>query len=151
MFYNDLSNYQYNLAFEIEKVKNIGWLEKTNSFNKRTTDPELLKKLFQLIKFKECNIYRGVHHCDLCNSDGFMYGNMENEEILLGHGEIWIPSITQDIVYVSPTLIYHYIEKHQYCPPQDYIESVMAFDVNSDFDGEEMLKKFKDLQNSRRI
>lgn len=148
MFYSDLSNYQYNLAFEIEKVKNIGWLEDTNFFIQKTADNKFLKKIFQIIQSKECNIYRGIHDCDFCNSDGFMYGVIGNEKILLGHGEIWVPSTSQDIIYASPTLIYHYIEKHQYCPPQDYIDSVMAFDINSDFDGEEMLKKFKELKRT---
>jgi hypothetical protein len=142
MFYQDLSNYQYNLAFELEKVKNIGWLEKPHPFNEGSVDVAFLKKLFQIIKHKEFNIYRGVQSCYFCMHDGFIYGVLENEDIFLGHGEIWVPSITQDSIYASPTLMYHYIEKHHYLPPQDYIDSVMAFDLNSDWDGEKVLKKF---------
>lgn len=65
----------------------------------------------------------------------------DKDKIFLGHGEIWLPSITKEIIYASPTLMYHYIEKHHYLPPQDYIDSVIAFDLNSDWDGAEMLKK----------
>lgn len=39
MFYPDLSDYQYNLKAPLEKVKNIGWLEKPHPFNEGLTDP----------------------------------------------------------------------------------------------------------------
>lgn len=141
MFYPDLSDYQYNLASPIEKVKNIGWLEKPHPFSEGLSEPFFVKKLFSIIKYKEFNIYRGVQDCYYCNHDDFIYGFSDNDEVFLGHGEIWVPSITKDIIYTSPTLMYHYIEKHHYLPPQDYIDSVMAFDLNSDWDGKKIYKK----------
>lgn len=143
MYYKDLSNYQYNLPFEIDHVKNIGWLEFNYPYIKGEVPNGFLNKLFKIIKLKEVNLMRGLHDCDICNSDGFKYIYHNNEEILLGHAEIWIPSINHNFIYASPTLIYHYIEKHNYLPPQDFIDSVMAFDLDSDWDGGKILLSLK--------
>ena len=46
---------------------------------------------------------------------GFIYKN--EERVLLGHYEIWVPSYeNDDIIYASPSLIYHYIDFHNYYP-----------------------------------
>ena len=87
MFYTDLSNYQYKLPFELNKVKNTGWLEKNSSFKQGSIDQIFLKKLFEIIKHKEFNIYRGTHDCDFCSHDGFIYAFIENDKIFLGHGK----------------------------------------------------------------
>lgn len=138
MNYKDLSNYSYNLSFEIESVKNVGWLSKGVDFSKGTVPVNFLNKLFAIIKRKEINVTRGIHDCELCNSDDFIYVRLNQDSVLLGHGEIWIPSLSGQIIYASPTLIYHYIEKHNYLPPFDYIDSIIAFDLNGNWDAEKI-------------
>jgi hypothetical protein len=45
------------------------------------------------------------------------------EEISLGNGEIRVPS-ENGIVYAAPTLICHYIDRHRYCPPNEFLMAV---------------------------
>jgi hypothetical protein len=42
---------------------------------------------------------------------------------LLGDAEIRVPG-RGGKVYAAPTLICHYIDKHRYCPPQDFLDAV---------------------------
>ncbi|WP_147322767.1 hypothetical protein [Emticicia sp. C21] len=72
---------------------------------------------------------RGIYKCDFCKSE--ISVPHHSGKILLGHAEIWIPSISSNLIYASPTLIYHYIDKHHYLPPANYMESLMSFDLNS--------------------
>jgi hypothetical protein len=44
-----------------------------------------------------------------------------------GNGEIYVPG-RSNIVYVAPALVAHYVEKHDYLPPAEFIDALMAFD-----------------------
>ena len=47
--------------------------------------------------------------------------------IASGNGEIRVPALQGDIVYVAPQLVAHYVEAHNYLPPPEFIESVEVF------------------------
>ena len=49
----------------------------------------------------------------------------QGEQISVGNGEIHIPG-PHGVTFVAPTLIYHYVKAHQYVPPADFINSVIA-------------------------
>lgn len=42
----------------------------------------------------------------------------------LGQAEIRVAG--GDLIYAAPTLIYHYVEAHDYRPPVEFIERVLA-------------------------
>ena len=49
----------------------------------------------------------------------------------MGHSEIWIPNSPRKIYYACPSLVIHYIEKHDYRPPDAFIDAVMSLDLDS--------------------
>jgi hypothetical protein len=42
----------------------------------------------------------------------------------MGNGEIWVRD-AGGIWYAAPRLIIHYVEKHRYCPPRVFIDTVL--------------------------
>ena len=42
---------------------------------------------------------------------------------LLGNGEIHVPG-KDHLIYVAPRLVVHYVTKHNYMPPAEYISAV---------------------------
>ena len=131
MYFQDHSIYSYSAENELKNGVNIGWLSSKIPFNTGQTSIHFKNKLFDIIYLRQSNIMRGIHECDFCESKREIFIGRDDRNVLLGYGEIWIPSIDNDAIYVSPTLIYHYIKQHNYLPPDSYIESVLAFDLNS--------------------
>jgi hypothetical protein len=137
MYFQDGIEYSYNLSFTLNNVICIGWLSKDYSFNRGEVSTNVKDKLLKTIQLKSCNKMRGVHKCEFCNSEIQIALNEKRQ--ILGHAEIWIPSGHKNIIYASPTLIYHYIDKYNYLPPNDFIESLMEFDINSDWNGDDII------------
>jgi hypothetical protein len=54
--------------------------------------------------------YGGFHTCEFCQS---------------AHGVANFGVPSEDRLYVAPELIVHYIEEHDYCPPEEFIKAVM--------------------------
>ena len=59
--------------------------------------------------------FLGYHECDFCD-----YVNVE-----LGATTIMIAY--KEKVYICPALIIHYMEKHNYCPPDEFVEAVLNY------------------------
>ena len=57
----------------------------------------------------------GDHTCEICGRGRF-------------HGEFWVElfdSISgHQVRFVLPLAIFHYIEEHEYCPPQEFLDAV---------------------------
>ena len=51
-----------------------------------------------------------------------------------GVNEICIPSLKEGEFYSFPTLLLHYISEHGYCPPQEFLEALKFFDLNTPYD-----------------
>ena len=97
-----------------DKLRAVGWLENGHPFPKGTTSAAFLARLKQLLVSPWAPIdFMGPHFCDLC-PPGTRIGCVEN---------LFVP--TEDAVLVTPTLIEHYIEAHQYQPPELFIAAVM--------------------------
>ena len=136
MFYEDLSSYSSFLKTPVEGVKNVGWLSSDIPFSKGLIDSNILVKLLQIIKSSNTvnfhvNPIRGMHPCNLCGCDEV---KIDNEDVWLGSSELWIPSTDGKTIFAVPTLIYHYIETHQYKPPQEFIDTLENFDISRYFD-----------------
>src|SRR5262249_10349365 len=42
------------------------------------------------------------------------------------HGEslnLWIPG--EDVVFIAPSMVLHYVTVHAYCPPDDFVRAVL--------------------------
>ena len=115
MFYPDLSQ-----ECEVDRgpyVRAIGWLSQEHSFPTGEVPREFLDALLR----HTCRPWQpviacGAHACEFCQPDS-------NGRYIAGSSNVWIPA--EDVVYVAPTLVFHYIEVHGYCPPEAFIKAVL--------------------------
>lgn len=141
MYYEDLSPYCYAVKRGLQQVVNIGWLDIGFRYNTRGTSEEFISKLKALAKRELVNVMRGIHPCKFCGKRKNSV-EVDGAYILVGYAEIWVPSNKDmDLIYAAPTLIIHYCEAHNYTPPQEFVESVMDFDLNSTWSGGQEYKK----------
>jgi hypothetical protein len=136
MYYKDLTQYEYSTPHKVPNVLNIGWLDKDHDFEKGATPEGLLAKLRQIILSEgnfqsRVNQMRGVHSCHLCLANNF-------SDVYVGSCQLWIPSIENNIYFAAPSTIIHYIQDHNYKPPNIFVESVLKLSMDEDFNGEQL-------------
>ena len=98
-------------------VRAIGWLDKAHLFTTGSCTDAFLNKLR---KFSErCNestramgwgVFAGFHRCELCHGS-------------TGTHNFAVPA--NDLLYVAPELIVHYIDEHDYLPPDEFIAATL--------------------------
>ena len=115
-YFEDLTPYEYCGYFE--GIKNVGWLD--GKFPQAPQSKEFIEKLREYTQREFLtSMTRGFHLCPYCQNteQGRKMGASSSCEIrVVGqNGE----------VYASPYLILHYVEEHNYNPPQEFFEAVM--------------------------
>ncbi len=117
MYYADLST-----KCQVDRgsrVRAIGWLSKDHAFTTGDVPQEFLATLrVHLAAAVQRVITAGPHFCELCANPS------DKRKRVGGSRNLWIPTI--DYVYVAPELILHYIEKHNYRPPDEFVIAVTA-------------------------
>jgi hypothetical protein len=100
------------------RIRAVGWLEPDHEFSVGDTEVEFQRRLGEMSKnwsdsSSVCGwpVFAGPHRCGFCAK-------------VQGFGEFAVPG--KEVTYVAPSLIAHYVEAHQYAPPWDFIEAVMA-------------------------
>ena len=137
MYYEDLTDYSYFLKTPVPTVKNVGWLANDHPFSTGKVSVDSLSKLAKIITSVNevdfhVNKMRGADACPICGCTDLLLG-----DVLLGSSEIWITSHQQQLTYAAPSLIYHYIEKHNYCPPKVFLDAVDELDLSQSFNAQE--------------
>ena len=99
------------------RIRAIGWLEKEHQFSVAETSAAFRRRLAELAanwsrSSSACGwpVCAGLHLCSLCGE-------------VRGTGEFAVPG--DEVLYVAPTLVAHYVETHGYCPPREFIEAVL--------------------------
>ena len=109
MYYKDLDIEDGHYGHKFVKV---AWLDKGEPYTTGECPKEFLKKLKKL---KPRAYTKGWHDCPFCNkaksSSQFQW------------------TIKGKKIYDVPFMIIHYIEKHNYLPPQEFIDFVMTLEV----------------------
>jgi hypothetical protein len=150
-YYQDLEAYTYWGDLEIPEILNVGWLGKETEFTQGDVSSEVIQKLTKVLLLKDedkckpiVNPMRGFFNCQMCNTRSIdLKLSVEGKSIILGAAEILLPFLDKPGYYFdAPTLIYHYITKHRYIPPQDFVSSLMNFNLEDEFTGDVI---FKDL------
>ena len=122
-FYEDLSDCT-DLLRRPEGSVNIGWLDLNQSFNQGFVEPAIILRIGELCR-NPVNRTRGWHKCPKCQEYPIREVIGADEKLLvLGDAEIHI--FGKDKVYVCPTLTYHYILKHGYAPPEEFLDAVAS-------------------------
>lgn len=121
-YFKDLSIYVYSPEFSRTGTLNIGWVDFENDFNKATPSKDDVDLLWLFCKISIAQM-RGIHNCSFCNRDTPIVGEHNGSKLLLGTSEIRVFS-NQGVIYSAPTLIFHYVLKHHYQPPEEFMSAL---------------------------
>ncbi len=160
MYFPDMSPYSYGTWYReqsiaFQEVRTIGWLKQGFTYSKGKVGDRFLQKLQQMYQSPRVHIrgMRGYHQCDLCDpslANKDQQSASSPQQIWRGSSELWIPSsMSSQLIYAAPSMIRHYIIAHEYRPPDEFIQSVQEFDLNSDWDGEEMYSQLLEQYRDR--
>ena len=107
------------LVVNVEAVRAVGWLSSDHPYPRGPVPAEFLPALrtlrarwhaiLDLLSWWPACM--GVHQCEFCRD-------------CLDNGDIAVPSGT--LLFVSPTMLVHYVEVHGYLPPADFINAVLG-------------------------
>ena len=111
------------------RLKYVGYLSGKQSFVTGMTSETFFDRLVVLEEHPflfAC----GYHNCDIggCRRNPKSYEpqpslRYKDRTLFLGDTDIYVPG--EDVVYVAPSLILHYIQHHQYQPPSCFVEAVL--------------------------
>jgi hypothetical protein len=130
-YFADLTPYEYSNDPAVEpdspRIVNVGWLSSSHEFPTGEVTPEFVDSLLHST-FETVHAMRGFHHCEFCDqrspidvesSDGTRRG-------VLGMSEIRVQSVDGTTAFDAPSLIYHYVTAHQYLPPREFRDAIVA-------------------------
>lgn len=126
-YFDDLTPYTYGAADPDPTILNVGWLSNSHDFEKRAPNQDFVAALRKLVA-TPVNLYRGRHYCEFCPQPQFSRAATEVVSVIetdcaWGNGEIRVKG-GEDVTYVAPTLILHYVEEHDYAPPEVFVRAV---------------------------
>ena len=100
----------------------IGWLEHPQPYQRGAVDSGFTRKLDTLLARMRPRYaqyyFRGHHACSLCTSQG-----REPPQMPFSQKTLFIPG--EQVVYLAPGGIVHYIEAHSYRPPEAFVTGVL--------------------------
>jgi hypothetical protein len=113
-WYADLAECDYFRPWHPSILRAVGWLVRGQPYPRGTVDLRVFNKLTELLGYawQPC-MFCGRHQCDRCPGKS-----------KIGDRNLFIPG--DGFLFVSPELILHYIEDHQYSPPVEFCESALA-------------------------
>jgi hypothetical protein len=121
-YFPDLSEYEYFPEFRGSRAKNVGWLQRGRQFDTMKPSEDMLDSLWSFCTISVMQT-RGRHCCDLCESPVLVLAERNGLTLDLGSSEIRVFSRTGDL-YASPTLVYHYVNTHNYQPPREFLAAL---------------------------
>jgi hypothetical protein len=93
----------------------VGWLERDHAYPVGVIAVEVFEKLAALLTDPwQPAVAGGGHGCDLC-----LY-----KPEAMGGSNVFVPGNGK--VFVAPELILHYMNAHQYSPPDEFSRAVIA-------------------------
>ena len=119
----------------------IGWLEYPNEFPKGGQFTDNIRDRLAFLRFAFAQAYpsqsfRGFHDCSWCRGEGILGLGATLRD---SHINLLIPDA--DCVYAAPGRIDHYVERHGYLLPNEFLRALMRCpDPRSD-DYEPMLSR----------
>ena len=75
---------------------------------------------------RQHNIMRGLHDCEFCDEESpiKLPASVPEGYVWLGMGELHVRGQNQ-ITYSAPSLMIHYILRHEYQPPAEFVDAVL--------------------------
>ncbi len=124
--YADLTPCDYITPNHDSKLIAVGWLARGVDYSKGDVPQDLFARIHQMLVAPwQPFIAMGAHACDFCRfSGGPSQLTLDNVTVQLGISNIFIPYGEQ--LFVAPSLIVHYIDAHEYSPPAEFCDAVLA-------------------------
>ena len=127
-YFADLTEYSYGYLRTEEgsaPLLNVGWLEVGHPFPTAEPEPEFVRALLRCCR-RPVTTYRGFHVCDLCDVQVFEMPivSYEGRRVHVGNGEVCVAG-SDGRLYIAPTLVAHYVLKHHYRPPEQFVSGVL--------------------------
>jgi hypothetical protein len=103
----------------------IGWLQEGVPFDKGLVSKEFFEVLVTLfVDPWQPAVAAGWHECPFCRfSRGPRSLCFGKQTVSLGISNVFVPG--RDMIYVAPSLILHYIDAHEYRPPDEFVDAVL--------------------------
>jgi hypothetical protein len=145
MHYPDLSPIWLPPSASSSKLLAVGWLEPGHDYRLGEVRTEFVLKLVDLLVNPwQPAIAMGRHPCGFCRLSGgppsFRFENLAiSSEVRIGISNLWVPA--DGFLFVSPSLILHYMDAHGYSPPDEFQMAVMACPQMRSMDYLKALKK----------
>lgn len=112
-FYDFMDKYakENGHAFERYKPVAVGYLDITEEYRKGPVSQNFINKLRMIWDSGGCSMSMGHHDCEFC----------EGEDKAKSSCEKILRDKENKIEYKFPEMIFHYIEEHDYQPPEDFV------------------------------
>lgn len=97
-------------------VRAVGWLDAANEFPRGNLPPEFVERLRELCAEASDSalglpVAAGLHQCQFCKA-------------FRSNGVVAVPA--DDLLFIAPRMIGHYVECHSYLPPESFVDAVLA-------------------------
>lgn len=133
--FQDLSDCHFLPGSEGLGFKAVGWLERGKDYSRGEVTAEFFEKLLILLQnpWAPPVAVAGLHRCEMCRFSGgrvefdCRFGEVSFRHYRfsgVGSGFLFVPS--EGTLFVSPFSIAHYIDAHEYRPPQEFQNAVAA-------------------------
>jgi hypothetical protein len=120
-------------------IRAVGWLSASHPFPTGPVSEEFLTKLKTIcVTWAACvavlkwPIALGPHTCEFCRK-------------FHASGNVGVPA--NDLLFVAPEMIAHYVEAHDYVPPHAFVEAVMRAPLPGSSEYVSALRHFADVMS----
>ena len=105
----------------------VGYLAQGEPFSRGPIGEVFVGALLDLLLDPwQPSVAAGFHRCEFCwVSGGPQRLQYADRSIPLGASNLYVPH--EGKIFVSPSLIAHYVDAHEYAPPQVFQEAVLRF------------------------
>lgn len=118
-YYEDLRPCDYFGHVE-GRLLAVGWLDRAHGHPKGTPPRPFFESLARLSADAwQPFATAGRHACELCIfTGGPAELRVRDVSVVLGATNVFVPG--RDAVYVAPSLVLHYMDSHEYLPPDEF-------------------------------
>ena len=102
----------------------IGWLDAEHPYTQGKTSDDFRERLYELCLHPFIVFNRGLMKCPFCQKEGKPEPTVWNgQKMPYGASRIHIHG--QGKKYIAHGLLFHYVNDHNYRPPDEFVEAVM--------------------------